>query len=109
MTLADGDQPLADLPRVVRLDRGHELSGLRKGLPARQNRRQGWRLTATGAAIDPAQVRRAKRQAAILNSLRQHPQGLDQALLRQHQVKKRVIVFDTYQIGLYIAINRPQG
>ncbi|MGD8932594.1 MAG: primosomal protein N' [Chromatiales bacterium] len=54
---------------------------LRKGLPPRPDTRPGWRLTRAGRQIDPAQLHRARRQAAVLNTLREHPEGLEQALL----------------------------
>ncbi|MGD8931216.1 MAG: primosomal protein N', partial [Chromatiales bacterium] len=54
---------------------------LRKGLQPRPDIRPGWRLTAMGWQIDPAQLQRAVRQAAVLRTLREQPQGLDQAQL----------------------------
>ena len=52
---------------------------LRKGLTPRPDSLPGWRLTAAGLKVDPAQLQRAGRQAAVLSRLRDHPQGLAQS------------------------------
>ena len=59
-------------------------------LPARLRRPQplldsmpaGWRLSPSGAALDPDALRRAPRQAEVLALLRAHPAGIIDALLR---------------------------
>jgi primosomal protein N' (replication factor Y) len=56
---------------------------LRKGLPAHADTQPGWRLTTTGSHIDPTQLQRATRQAAVLSTLRDHPAGLAQATLKR--------------------------
>ena len=50
---------------------------LRQGHAARLHETKSWRLTEDGARIDPVQLARAPRQAALLELLRTHPQGLD--------------------------------
>lgn len=58
-------------------------------LPARLRRlasslaehKPGWRLTALGTTIDPADLRRAPKQARILTTLREHAEGLTSAEL----------------------------
>jgi primosomal protein N' (replication factor Y) len=60
----------------------HALPGrLRKGQQPRSEGPPGWRLTTVGRHIDPTQLLRAPRQSAVLSSLREHPQGLEQGLL----------------------------
>jgi len=55
---------------------------LRKGLSPTPDAPPAWRLTALGRGIDPADLSRARRQAAVLRSLREHPEGLEQATLK---------------------------
>ncbi len=54
---------------------------LRQGRAARLAREPRWRLTAAGAAQDPAGLRRAPRQAALLQRLRGYPEGCTGAML----------------------------
>ena len=43
-----------------------------------------WRLTPEGLATDPAKLKRAPKQAALLQALRQYPNGLDRKTLDAH-------------------------
>ncbi|MGC3872754.1 primosomal protein N' [Halomonas sp. GXIMD04776] len=49
---------------------------LRQGRPLEARTRERWRLTAAGRDADAAQLGRARRQAALLELLRQHPRGV---------------------------------
>ena len=58
---------------------------LRQGREAEVRAEPLWQLTPTGEAVDPATLRRAPKQAALLQMLKDHPAGLDaQALNQQH-------------------------
>jgi primosomal protein N' (replication factor Y) len=57
---------------------------LRKGLAPTPGKPQGWRLTRAGYAIAPEDLRRAHRQASIMEALRSHQEGLS-----QHQLVAR--------------------
>jgi primosomal protein N' (replication factor Y) len=54
---------------------------LRHGQPATDQDEAGWRLSAAGTRIDPTSLKRAPRQAAVLEQLRLRPEGLPRALL----------------------------
>ncbi len=54
---------------------------LRRGQPPADTDETGWRLTAAGWHIDPATLKRAPRQAAMLLQLRDHPEGVRRAAL----------------------------
>lgn len=49
---------------------------LRQGRPLAARTRERWRLTAEGQASSPERLGRARRQAELLELLRQHPRGL---------------------------------
>ncbi|TDX27795.1 replication restart DNA helicase PriA [Modicisalibacter xianhensis] len=49
---------------------------LRQGRPLEARTRERWQLTATGQATDAASLGRARRQAELLELLRQHPRGV---------------------------------
>lgn len=51
---------------------------LRQGKPARAATEKYWYLTETGQQIAPDSLKRAPRQQALLDLLKQHPQGLHQ-------------------------------
>ncbi len=58
---------------------------LRQGREAEVRAEPLWQLTPAGEAVDPATLRRAPKQAALLQMLKDHPAGLDaQALNQQH-------------------------
>ncbi|MEN8178604.1 MAG: primosomal protein N' [Pseudomonadota bacterium] len=57
---------------------------LRKALVANEGTVKVWRLTQAGKEIDPSQLHRAHRQATILKTLRDHPDGLQQAEIFEH-------------------------
>ena len=52
-------------------------ASLRRGSDAENTNRSCWRLTAAGRELDPASLRRAPRQAQVLNRLQQTPAGMD--------------------------------
>ncbi len=52
---------------------------LRRGQTPADLEDTGWRLTAAGAHIDPATLRRAPRQSAVLRQLHARPQGMRRA------------------------------
>jgi primosomal protein N' (replication factor Y) len=54
---------------------------LRRGQSPTDADEAGWRVTATGACIDPATLRRAPRQAALLSQLQSRTQGVPRAEL----------------------------
>jgi len=54
---------------------------LRHGSPAHPGDTTGWRLAPDGQQVDPATLRRAPRQLAVLQELREHPRGLPRAAL----------------------------
>ncbi|SDL40717.1 replication restart DNA helicase PriA [Modicisalibacter muralis] len=49
---------------------------LRQGRPLEARTRERWQLTAAGRAADAASLGRARRQAELLELLRQHPRGI---------------------------------
>ncbi|GHB06410.1 primosomal protein N' [Modicisalibacter luteus] len=49
---------------------------LRQGRPLEARTRERWQLTATGQSKDAASLGRARRQAELLELLRQHPRGV---------------------------------
>jgi primosomal protein N' (replication factor Y) len=51
-------------------------TALRNGLPAEMTGMRIWKITATGTAVSPAELKRAPRQAALLHRLQLAPQGL---------------------------------
>ncbi|MFQ5488339.1 MAG: primosomal protein N' [Gammaproteobacteria bacterium] len=55
---------------------------LREGHPPLGQTRRRYRLTPAGNTLDPGEPRRAPRQAALLELLRQHPEGLEQSWLQ---------------------------
>ncbi len=56
---------------------------LRRGRPARIRPARRWRLTEAGRGVDPAQLVRAPRQAALLRVLGEAPEGMAWARLRE--------------------------
>ncbi len=54
---------------------------LRRGQPPADPDDTGWRLTMAGAHLDPATLRRAPRQTAVLRQLHSRPEGLRRAEL----------------------------
>ena len=54
---------------------------LRRGAAPAATPVSAWRLTATGRGVDPATLTRARRQAAIVTLLQQHPEGLERTVL----------------------------
>lgn len=55
---------------------------LRRAEPLRDARLPGWRTTAAGLALDPAELGRAAGQRRVLEALRQTPEGIDTQTLR---------------------------
>jgi len=58
---------------------------LRQGHPARAVLERIWMCTDVGRALEPASLRRAPRQLALLTQLQQHRNGMHEAQLRQIQ------------------------
>jgi primosomal protein N' (replication factor Y) len=56
-------------------------AALRHGEPRADQEETGWRLTRAGTAIDPATLKRAPRQAAVMQRLQTRPQGMRRAQL----------------------------
>jgi primosomal protein N' (replication factor Y) len=55
---------------------------LRHGKPPADRNETGWRLTPAGMQIDPVILKRAPRQAAVLQLLQARPEGVRDALLK---------------------------
>lgn len=58
---------------------------LRQGHPARAALERIWHCTEQGRTLEPASLRRAPRQLALLTQLQQHHDGMHEAQLRQVQ------------------------
>ncbi len=65
---------------------------LRKGLAPSAGRLRGWRLTDQGKAAEAFRLKRAPRQATILQTLRDHPEGLPQSVLIEHCGECRAVL-----------------
>ena len=59
---------------------------LRQGLPATFVQQTCYKLSASGQAISPATLSRAPKQARLLQLLHDHPQGINGAMLKQHEI-----------------------
>lgn len=62
---------------------------LRQGKPAQVKAVEFWRLTPSGQALQPDELSRAPRQAALLSLLQQFPEGLTSTALNQQQERWR--------------------
>jgi primosomal protein N' (replication factor Y) len=65
---------------------------LRQGRPARVKGVELWRLTPSGQSLQPSDISRAPRQAALLSLLQQHSAGLTSAELNQRQERWRPVM-----------------
>ncbi|WP_096363655.1 primosomal protein N' [Thiohalobacter thiocyanaticus] len=62
---------------------------LRQGRPARIEQTRHWQLSAAGRAVDPADLARAPRQAALLSVLARCPEGADRDRLQREGLYRR--------------------
>ncbi len=62
---------------------------LRQGQAAQAKTESCWQLSSAGWKTEPEQLRRAPKQAALLQILRQHPAGLDARSLNRQQLNWR--------------------
>lgn len=70
----------------------HALPGLlRKGKPLSLTQETYWILTAEGLSADETLIKRAPKQIALLQQLKQHPAGMSAKQLRKHDIPKSIV------------------